>query len=1486
MSQSNTRPLSLEDKIKFALAEAEKNKEKKDNIFSFLPDFLEEAFESYGTAKIIEGEIAKDGRPLKLAGAAVEEGVKDVASLVPRIGKAVLPDAVEKPIGNFIVDFGDYVNNSLDETNAGIKFKRVAGNVDDFFDIDNLEQEEQLAVNLASMAVPMKAASTISSVLLPGKKGFGKRLLDFTVFDYAIKDESNLQNTEIISYLIPQTEPYLKALELDENDSQAEIELKRIIDSAITAGVFEFGLQLVKGGAFITKAVYSKLSKAEKDEVLIKIVDTMKEGAKESVKRTEAIVKNKIDNPVVNSVDSVDPKKIIDGEPIAVASKAEKLDDGAGQYVQKTGVARVLGSINNAVTRAFKTTGQLPQYLVKPYRELQNYRNAAAREIQKEVKLFSDDLDRATKNLNPADKAKLEGDALLAVNGGRDSILRTERQLNSTALDLAQKNANRINNAAKKKKFSNKKEQKDFLDAEDLRAKRETQQLLDDTQLALQGNVPAYLRLPTKLQKLVNESQSVVGLGDDAFLRLPEYLQETIVKLKRVLNKQDAAVRSIYGLKSTDDYAITLGLGNQTYLTQTYELFTNPKWAKALQKGIQYRATVQAGDTPSKKLIKEYKILDKADDNNVSINQIIDDAFNNLKSKNPDVSDDILWTLLDDFATKGTKGEQGLIFEALSQPTFKFGETSVKVLNKRNFELNEPIKKFLGEIKDPVRKVEETLKKQAEAIAMGKWAREIESFILTNEGKQVFLQGLIPGLPRASTTFLKTPSRSEKFKSIKTPVGESLEAAAARLGTDVRKLLPNTFEYQTSKLMADLFNRGTDFMAPNTGIGGTLFQRMINGTQRVATFGQATQTTLDYAQHIRNIYGMIQALATGGYARPKVLFKTFDAARVMFTNAAKQEKKLRAAVSAYNKRTGTKLNDDVIESAVNGNEEALKSLPKDIQKIVKNSKDFREQSKRRSLGLLDDSVVAEPIRKQTIDTWGGAKTAEGFIDKLLQVPKRGYRRAAEVYGFTDDFGKTVAHMIEVDDLRKIYPNKSYDEIFEMAAERVFEKMPSYSHGVPIVRFLGDKPIGQYPLYTAERVRNNFNIIIRAVKDFNEAITTGNKELAMKAAFSVASIGGVYAGKEALQSYQGQEYGWSDNDFRAVRVGMQDWERGAVLIPTSRIYMDKNGHVVTKFVNGSSLDADNYIRSPLARAHAMFFGGEELTETELQQAKKEALLDVVSQYYALKGVYGGVKTAVTGEDEFGRPIRTGDTFIEDVVDTMAALGTPLEPGFISDASRYIKSIQAEEVLGKGQGKTKSGFPFIAEEQKTALMYGVRNFTRDLTVTSGYMIKPYSFERINSARSFNTKIKEIDLKGRTPEEKEKLRQEIKNEYREIQNRNLERNFQYYERQKVMAAGEYFNFENKKVQFDPREAVSVVYGQDKLITKSDFKSGLALIAGVNVPINLTRRDKKRIIDREVLKFDSLPPDIIGDLAKVQSEYRGQITELYKRKILGIED
>ena len=168
MSQSNTRP-SFKDKIESAVAEAEKNEEKKDKSFSFLPDFLEEAFDSYGTAQIIKGEILKDGRPLKLAGAAVEEGVKDVASLVPRIGKAVLPDAVEKPIGNFIVDFGDYVNNSLDETNAGIKFKRVAGNVDDFFDIDNLEEEEQIAVNLASMAVPMKAASTISSVLLPGK---------------------------------------------------------------------------------------------------------------------------------------------------------------------------------------------------------------------------------------------------------------------------------------------------------------------------------------------------------------------------------------------------------------------------------------------------------------------------------------------------------------------------------------------------------------------------------------------------------------------------------------------------------------------------------------------------------------------------------------------------------------------------------------------------------------------------------------------------------------------------------------------------------------------------------------------------------------------------------------------------------------------------------------------------------------------------------------------------------------------------------------------------------------------------------------------------------------------------------------------------------------------------------------------------------------------------------------------------------------------
>ena len=125
-------------------------------------------------------------------------------------------------------------------------------------------------------------------------------------------------------------------------------------------------------------------------------------------------------------------------------------------------------------------------------------------------------------------------------------------------------------------------------------------------------------------------------------------------------------------------------------------------------------------------------------------------------------------------------------------------------------------------------------------------------------------------------------------------------------------------------------------------------------------------------------------------------------------------------------------------------------------------------------------------------------------------------------------------MIEVDDLRKIYLTNLMMKYLKWRQKRVFEKMPSYSHGVPIVRFLGDKPIGQYPLYTAERVRNNFNIIIRAVKDFNEAITTGNKKLALKAAFSVASIGGVYAGKEALQSYQGQEYGWSDNDFRAVR----------------------------------------------------------------------------------------------------------------------------------------------------------------------------------------------------------------------------------------------------------------------------------------------------------------------------------------------------------------
>ena len=1418
-------------------------------------------FERILTNQIAETAIM--GRGAQLTAAAGIEGAADVLSVPPRIAKAIVEPVFPKTVKK--IESGlDEVRNFVDSKtpkNISYALKEAADPA--------VSPEEAVAVDIASSFVPFAAASKVTK-LAGLKQGFKKRVADFMLFDFAIKGDNDYQFTGFISDKLPFTKPLLDNLAINPDDSASEKELKRVIDSAIAAGTFESVFAVLGYG--VTKG----LDAAQRLKVVNDVVRRAKDGVKEQVKRGEAIAVDKIDEPIVNTATA---KEVAEGAPVVVKTEAVDLGE---QYVQKGTIARIIekldenflgnsiAKVNTMLARGLKTTGQVPEKLIPAYKRRQNQYQSDVIEIRDTVKILDEDLKRARKEAkasgqNPDD---ITTATRAALSGGRDDLQKFEFKINNAAKEVEKKQAAEIiKQGNKNKKNAKNKEERAAVEQQTKEAVKENaENLKRDVGLAFRGDADAALRLPPELQKLLTQAQSVVGLSDAALARLPEYLRNTIIDTKRALNKKDSSVREIYGLNDTDDIILALADDGTTYMTRSYEIYTNPKWSEALRAGIAARSAKLKGVKLDK---KRQKISDK---NTPEINQIIDDAFKNLKNKNPDVDDQILWKTLDDFADVGAAPEQrGLIFEALSGKRYTTGDTAIKVMAKKNLGIDEPVLAFLGEIKDPIRMVDTTLRNQSKAIALGKLGREIESFVLTNQGKEVLLGGFFESLPKAATRFLpESEVIAATPATLRTPVGEKLSSSAGSIGLSAERLLPQASKFVTSKQMAEVLERGTEMFGYDRILGG-FTGRAIAAAQRGAAFGQSTQTTLDLQQHMNNVYGMVQALASGGFLKSPVKFTQFaKQARLEFINSTKQERKLRAEVN----RVGA--NKDVVDAALMGNVEAYNSLPKSLQKIVRDSKELRDNVRLREAGVLDSSVVATPIKNVTLDRWGDPVTMDGWLGAMGKYAKAPLRMAQQLYGFTDDFGKKVAHKLEMEELRKVYPTKSENEIFQIAANNVLEVLPSYTYAAPLVRELGKYPVGAYPVYTAERVRNNFNILKLALRELREANATGNTALRRKAGFRIAALGSIYAGKEAYRTAQEIENGWTEESKRGIKALLPSWQQSSIQVPTEPFYKDKDGHIKTRFIDGSTFDADSYLRGPVARAYALAVDYQEgeLTERELEEQQKGLLTDFLAQYYALKGVYGGVTTAVTGVDEYGRNILTGITPMENVVNRMAAFGSTLEPGTTQNVARYIQSIQAEEVLGQGQGKTKSGFPARSDEIRKFLMFGIRDNTFDVNMAISQKIKEAIRERAKLANSFYQTIRDIPIKGRSSEERAELQKDIALRFYQVQDEALRQNALLHDLGKVVSGITYADKDDKGNDIvrnlDIKDVMATLRIDDTINEDAaNFALGI-MNSNINRPIDFSEDQ----IIREMINFDegTVDSDVLALLSVITGDYQSK--------------
>ena len=653
----------------------------------------------------------------------------------------------------------------------------------------------------------------------------------------------------------------------------------------------------------------------------------------------------------------------------------------------------------------------------------------------------------------------------------------------------------------------------------------------------------------------------------------------------------------------------------------------------------------------SKKL-KKFGMLPKTE-HNTEVIRIVENARNFIKLNNPKATIEEVDGILTNMIDSGKKsGSLNVIMDVLDSGGM--GSYAVKTMKGRK-KIEKPILEFLGEIKSPVRNVMETLNNQNKLLTELSYFKEVLDFAERNMGKTVKLPGLSPIGYTKTTTFFPTPRRGADIGDVRTRVSQLADERLGALGG--RGEAVGLGELSTTADMFKLIDNGIDLYKPGQefGLAGRIFRGLLT---KPMAYMQAAETTFDHTAYGVNTYGMLQGLAMNGtLLRPSVLKNSIKSFKTMVTKAT------------------------------NGDKEALEYL-----------------ARLKRDGVIDSSLTVEGI-KRNLDTYGDE--VQSMLGKAFKAP---FKAPSFVYGGIDDFGKMISHQAEFQAYRKAFPNKTDDEIFEIASDVVRNTMPSYSTAAPIVRALSRMPIGTYATFPAEVLRTQKNILVRGFGDIAEGTATGNARLAATGMRRLSAWTGVTLGIEAYVNGNNSVMGVGVDALRGINQAAADWQKTTKKLITEAPTLDKDTGVLSyAFVDSGMMDAAQYVKGPVRAAlMSRTLIGDTPTETEIKELFTNSVQETLAPFYSEKFIVPAIVKGYLGIDpETGKSILRGMSAAEDAeLRIKGALG-PLLPGSKKSFNNLRESFESELKRGEGKGQTVGGFPKRFSDQALHFFTGVRN-----------------------------------------------------------------------------------------------------------------------------------------------------------------------------------
>jgi len=780
----------------------------------------------------------------------------------------------------------------------------------------------------------------------------------------------------------------------------------------------------------------------------------------------------------------------------------------------------------------------------------------------------------------------------------------------------------------------------------------------------------------------------------------------------------------------------------------------------------------------------------------------------------------------------------------LGDLTPKSGTSTGKALNalKKRQELNQPILNLLGERKDALGRLSETLITQQKLLKSSEYFSELNKFAVKalqkgeDDAATIELGGLIDFLPKQRVTIKRKKGTTPPARQ-----SENLEDLVEKqLGKTVKDSGVFLKDMYTDDTLYRYFENGIDYWT-NSKLGGGAFG---NTLAKIAAYGQATQTVLDIPAYFVNSYGAVQNLGSNGY----------------IFSAIGKDNVVRQATN------------DVFEMYRLGNKKALQRLEK-----------LKEQ------GVIDSDLSSELIRKN-INLYGDK------LDKPLgKAYKKGMDTLSQAYGVPDTYAKLIAHEIEYRELKKMYGNTvADDELFEMASQIVRDVMPSYSVAAPGARMLSRLPIGTYALFPSEMVRTTKNILKYSVSDLlkgaNE-IKKGNVKLGGRlikrgvrrgsglAATTYGLESLVNANNEAQTEMPLDNY---DADGKPIRSSAEQnkinlrayeemggaWNRGGkpfILKGAQEVIDKKTGQrsIIVRYANSSQYDALDFGKVA-TRLTGRILGGDNVTETDIADSVKALAGSILGPYTSPKFVVDGLINIAASS------LGHGDLFLEEqpginLENTKRAvleLAEALEPGTSQAVRAYFDQMKASEIADVA--RNSYGFPLTMNDMNSWLTTGQRTTTNDLNKSIGYTLYKDMRKLDLSDKSFISYLRQLKPRQITPE----IINDVKNKYKEAMQVKRENYKKIKNKMKLFSEMSYQDLKGNAQKFGIDGVVNAVAGPNFTYEKNSDKASeifyTPFIDAVQNPL-----DNDNLVNIFQEKFGQYnPTGLIGELAKVYTE------------------